>query len=329
MNYSVPSLAQSIDTYHSLELDAHISFDDVIMKVSEENHELQIALWENNNNEIKSEARDVLVNVLSVAARLIDLDSLSLTKEASSDRINADIALWLRQTAMFRWRYSRGSTSIGEYLATTSRLVSSLISLIGVSDVSSIVSESISKFRTRIQDYLPDICLDDHITAYPDFPKPGILFRDIAPLLADPEALRYAGFEIARHAKDADIIAGLDARGFIFGTLVAQILGKPFVMIRKKGKLPGETIWTDYSLEYGNNSIEIQKDAIKTGERVVIIDDLLATGGTLLAASELVEKVWWKVEKLLCLIGLNDPGLLAMSSRKSLEKYNTETILQY
>lgn len=329
MNYSISSLTQSIDTYHSFELDAHISLDDVIMKVSEENHELQIALWENNTNEIKSEARDVLVNILSVSARLVDINSLSLIQDVSSDKINADIALWLRQTAMLRWRYSRGSASIGEYLETTSRLVSSLVALIGISDVSGIVSESISKFRTRIQDYLPNIDLNDHIALYPDFPKPGILFRDISPLLADPDALRYAGFEIAKYVKNADIIAGLDARGFIFGTLVAQILEKPFVMIRKKGKLPGETLWTDYSLEYGNNSIEIQKNAIKNWDKVAVIDDLLATGWTLGAAAELIEKVWGKIESLICLIWLDDPFLLELPSRKALSRYKVETILQY
>jgi adenine phosphoribosyltransferase len=139
------------------------------------------------------------------------------------------------------------------------------------------VKVSTEKFRSRVTEYLPDIRLEDHIASYPDFPKPGILFRDISPLLAYPEALRYASFEMAKAAKDADVIAGLDARGFIFATRVAEILDKPFVMVRKKGKLPGETVGTDYSLEYGNNSIEIQKDAIKPGAKVALIDDLLAT----------------------------------------------------
>ena len=101
---------------------------------------------------------------------------------------------------------------------------------------------SLDKFRSRVREYLPDIDLRDHIAEYPDFPKPGILFRDISPLLAHPEVLRYASYEIARHAQDADVIAGLDARGFIFGTRVAEILGRPFVIIRKKGKLPGITV---------------------------------------------------------------------------------------
>lgn len=96
------------------------------------------------------------------------------------------------------------------------------------------VDDSTRKFRSRISAYLPEIQLENYVRACPDFPKPGILFRDIAPLLADPEALRYAGFELAKKSRDADIIVGLDARGFIFGALVAQILEKPFVMIRKK-----------------------------------------------------------------------------------------------
>lgn len=137
--------------------------------------------------------------------------------------------------------------------------MSHLVLLSGKSLPSDTVLSSIEKFRSRVQAYLPDINLEDYIDAYPDFPKPGILFRDIAPLLASPEALRYAGFELAKKSRDADVIVGLDARGFIFGTLVAQILEKPFVMIRKKGKLPGATIGTDYSLEYGDNSIEIQE----------------------------------------------------------------------
>jgi adenine phosphoribosyltransferase len=103
--------------------------------------------------------------------------------------------------------------------------------------------------------------------------------------------MQFACFELAKRAKNADVIAGLDARGFLFGIPVAQILNKPFVMIRKKGKLPGKTISTDYSLEYGENTIEIQGNAIQSGRNVVIVDDLLATGGTLLAAASLIEKI--------------------------------------
>lgn len=174
---------------------------------------------------------------------------------------------------------------------TLSELIGILLPLTRRTSLSPVITESITKFHSRVTEYLPDIRLEDHILSYSDFPKPGILFRDISPLLAHPEALRYAGYELARHAQDADVIAGLDARGFIFGTLVAQILEKPFVMIRKKGKLPGPTVGTDYSLEYGENSIEIQKDAIKPGQKVALVDDLLATGGTLEAAAQLIEKV--------------------------------------
>lgn len=148
------------------------------------------------------------------------------------------MAVWSRDVSARRKRYSRDTFSEDVYKKNLTSLVSLLLTLSGKSDIASVVSDSIGKFRSRIAAYLPDIHLEDYITAYPDFPKPGILFRDIAPLLADPEALRYAGFELAKKSRDADIIVGLDARGFIFGTLVAQILEKPFVMIRKKGKLP-------------------------------------------------------------------------------------------
>lgn len=329
MNLNTQSITPLLNEYRSLELDAHISLDDVIMKVSEENHELQTALRDNDTPEIKSEARDVLINVLSVSARLIDLNYLNLAQDTDPQSINDDIALWIRQTAILRWRYSRGNTSITEYSETTSRLVSSLIHLIDEPSISSVISSSIAKLRNRIQEYLPDIRLEDSIDAYPDFPKPGILFRDIAPLLADPEALRYAGFELAKKSRNADVIVGLDARGFIFGTLVAQILEKPFVMIRKKGKLPWKTLWTDYSLEYGDNSIEIQENAIEAGKRVVIIDDLLATGGTFLAAAKLVEKVGGKVEKLVSLISLDEAWLLNHPSRLALSAYSCDSVLSY
>ena len=329
MNNIAHSIAPLIGEYRSLELDAHVSLDDAIMKVSEENYELQIAIWEHNILEIKSEAQDVLINILSVSSRLIDIENLSSRQEADLSSIDALVALWIRQTAILRWRYSRGKVSIQEYVITTSHLVSSLIQLIDNANIVNVISASVEKFRNRTKEYLPNISLRDHIDSYPDFPKPGILFRDIAPLLVSPEALRYAGFEIAKHAKDADVIVGLDARGFIFGTLVAQILDKPFMMIRKKWKLPGETIGRDYSLEYGSNSIEIQKDVIKDWDKVAVIDDLLATGGTLGAAAELIEKVWGKIESLICLIRLDDPLLLDLPSRKALSKYKVETILQY
>lgn len=139
--------------------------------------------------------------------------------------------------------------------------------------------------------------------------------------------MQFACFELAKRAKNADAIAGLDARGFLFGIPVAQILGKPFVMIRKKWKLPGKTIGTSYSLEYGESSIEIQEWTITKGQNIVIIDDLLATGGTLLAATSLVEKVGGRVDGVLALIWLDE--LMEHPLRQQLNSYRNESIIQY
>lgn len=323
------SLSSAITLHHDLELEAHISLDDVILKAYEEAQELSVALQNGDANEIQKEARDVLVNVLSVAAKITDIDALNPVKPDPAFDILSLIARFGRETASLRNRYSRENISLESYDKTVSEIIGYLLPLIG-DTVETSVKVSSEKFRARIREYLPDIHLEDHIAGYPDFPKPGILFRDISPLLAHPEALRYASFEMAKHAKDADVIAGLDARGFVFATRVADILGKPFVMVRKKGKLPGETVGTDYSLEYGNNSIEIQKDAIKPGMKVALIDDLLATGGTLGAAVELILKVGAKVSSLVCLISLDEPFLANMASRESLEsKFRVKSILHY
>jgi adenine phosphoribosyltransferase len=317
-----------LDEYRALELHAHISPDDVLLKVAEEGHELMKAVEENNAPEIEKEAQDVLINVVSIASRL-NL-SISPWKDSSFDGKLSDlIALWIRQVRSLEGKYSREKVSLEVSQKTTDLLIAKLLRLSGKESLTDVVSDSIEKFRKRTNDYLPNINLEDFIAAYPDYPKPWILFRDISPLLANPEALKYASYEMAKHAQDADIIAGLDARGFIFGARVAEILGKPFVMVRKKGKLPGKTVGVDYSLEYGDNSIEIQEDAIPPGSKVAIVDDLLATGGTLAAAASLVEKVGGKVEALICLIALDEPFLLEQPARKSLDNYRVESVLHY
>jgi adenine phosphoribosyltransferase len=140
----------------------------------------------------------------------------------------------------------------------------------------------------------------------PDFPKPGILFKDITPILGNPELFREAvAIFVARHAgKGIGKIAAIDARGFIFGGAVAEKLGVGFVPIRKKGKLPYQTLDESYDLEYGSNSISVHVDAFRPGEKVVILDDLLATGGTAAAAARLVERAGGKVVEIDFLIEL-------------------------
>jgi adenine phosphoribosyltransferase len=148
--------------------------------------------------------------------------------------------------------------------------------------------------------------LKKHIRAIPDFPKPGILFYDISTLLAHPDAWhatvdRLTG-EMLRH--NPDILVGIESRGFLVAAPLAYQLGCGFVMVRKKGKLPGPTIPYTYDLEYGTDTIEIQADGIKPGQRVIVMDDLLATGGTMAAAINLVRKVGGEVVSAACIIEL-------------------------
>jgi adenine phosphoribosyltransferase len=148
------------------------------------------------------------------------------------------------------------------------------------------------------------------IRTIPDFPKKGIMFRDITTLLKDPLGLketvdifydRYSG-------KGIDVVVGIEARGFILGSAIAYRLGVGFVPIRKKGKLPGETVACEYELEYGKDVVEIHKDALKKGDNVLLVDDLLATGGTCLAAARLVEKLEAKVHEIAFVVDLPDIG---------------------
>ena len=130
----------------------------------------------------------------------------------------------------------------------------------------------------------------DLIRVITDFPKPGIIFKDITPLLADAKALNDCCEKIASYAKDADYIAGIEARGFILASAVAVLSGKGFIPIRKSGKLPGQVISQSYELEYGQATLEIHSDLVPAGKKVLIVDDVFATGGTALASVELIEK---------------------------------------
>lgn len=148
------------------------------------------------------------------------------------------------------------------------------------------------------------------IRTIPDYPKKGIMFRDITTLFEDAEGLRDVidSFAAEFQDKKIDMIAGIEARGFIIGPAVALALGVGFVTIRKQGKLPAQTIGVEYELEYGTDVIEIHKDAVKPGSRVLIMDDLIATGGTALAAIDLIEKVGAEVAGCAFIIDLPDLG---------------------
>ena len=156
------------------------------------------------------------------------------------------------------------------------------------------------------------------IRTVPHYPKQGVMFRDITTLLKDPVGLRVTIDELARRYQDMKIdkVAGIESRGFILGAPLAYVLGKGFIPIRKKGKLPAETIGHDYELEYGTDRIEIHTDAIDKGERVLLVDDLIATGGTAEAACKLIEKIGGKIVECCFVIDLPDIG-----GRTRLEKH--------
>ena len=166
---------------------------------------------------------------------------------------------------------------------------------------------------------------EDYVRSIKDFPEEGIIFRDVTTVISDPDGLKL-GIDKMQELIDTDydIVVGLEARGFIFGTPIAYNMNKAFVPVRKKGKLPCETIEEEYELEYGKATIEIHKDAIKPGQKVVIVDDLLATGGTTKAAINLVEALGGEVVKVIFLI-----ELAGLNGREKLKDYNVDSVIIY
>ena len=168
--------------------------------------------------------------------------------------------------------------------------------------------------------------LEDYVITIPDFPEPGIMFRDITSVIQDPDGLRLAIDGLMDRLKDVDhdLIIGPESRGFIFGVPVAYLEHKGFVPVRKKGKLPRETISCKCDLEYGQAEIEIHKDAIRPGQKVDIVDDLMATGGSAQAAAKLVEALGGKVVKMVFVM-----ELAGLQGRKKLEGYDVDSLIIY
>lgn len=168
--------------------------------------------------------------------------------------------------------------------------------------------------------------IEEYVRSIPDFPEPGIIFRDVTSILQDADGLKLAIDSMQEFLKDTDVdvIVGTESRGFIFGVPIAYNLHKPFVPVRKKGKLPCETVSMSYDLEYGSAEIEMHKDSIKPGQKVVLIDDLIATGGTIEAAAKLVEELGGEVVKIIFLM-----ELAGLKGRERLAKYDVESVIIY
>jgi adenine phosphoribosyltransferase len=168
--------------------------------------------------------------------------------------------------------------------------------------------------------------LEEYVRSIPDFPEEGIIFRDVTSVLQDADGLHLAIDSMQELLKDVDfdVVVGAESRGFVFGTPIAYNLHKPFVLVRKKGKLPCETISKEYDLEYGSAVIEMHKDSIKPGQKVVLVDDLIATGGTIQAAAELVESLGGEVVKIIFLM-----ELAGLKGREKLAKYDVASVICY
>ena len=168
--------------------------------------------------------------------------------------------------------------------------------------------------------------VEDYVRSIPDFPEPGIIFRDITTVLQDPDGQKLAidGLKDRLDGVDFDVVVGAESRGFIFGAPLAYEFGKGFVPVRKKGKLPCETVCAKYDLEYGSAEIEMHKDSIKPGQKVVVVDDLIATGGTIEAAIKLIESLGGEVVKVLFLM-----ELAGLNGREKLKGYDVESVITY
>lgn len=168
--------------------------------------------------------------------------------------------------------------------------------------------------------------IEDYVRSIPDFPEPGIVFRDVTSILQDKDGLKMAIDQMQDMLKglEFDAIIGPESRGFIFGVPIAYNLNKAFIPIRKKGKLPCETISMDYDLEYGKATIEVHKDAIKPGQKVVIVDDLIATGGTIEAITKLITMLGGEVVKIIFLMELK-----GLEGRKKLDGFDVDAVIQY
>ncbi len=168
--------------------------------------------------------------------------------------------------------------------------------------------------------------LEDYVTTIPDFPKKGIMFRDVTTIIQDPAGFKLAidGLADALDGVDFDCVAGSESRGFIFGAPVAYKLDKGLILFRKKGKLPRKVVSQEYDLEYGTATLEVHEDSIKPGDKVVIVDDLIATGGTVEAMVRMVEKLGGEVVKILFIMELK-----GLEGRKKLSNYDVVSLIEY
>ena len=318
--------------YKDIEFSAHVELDDVLNKVTQEAWEMIEAREEGNMEEMYKEASDTLVNIASVAYQLWITPDLEKKESlnVTASKLLIDLADWNTKIQWYRNRFSRQTETIESVTNSTNNLVADILHFSNPElSALEMIQNNLTKFISRAWKYFEEIDLKDYINSVPNFPKEWIDFKDISPLLENRSAMKNMVFEMAERCRNADVIVGLDARWFLFGEAIANLLDKPFVMIRKAWKLPWETIWVEYWLEYWEDVIEIQVWAIQIWQKIALVDDLLATWWTMKAATKLIEKVWWKVESIVFAISLDEQNLINMPERQKLWEYNLDSILKY
>ncbi len=333
-------LAQLLQQNEQLERKAILDLDAIIHKVTQEVSEVLELVHETKHVDLPhliDEIGDVLLNVLSVQYRLEPAFTTFTASEVSTvSPLDIAISLGKRNDLVQKHRgiYARRTIPLNEITQQAQLITGQLLKLAELHagqkfTLEELCKHTLHKFIDRAEAYGPHIDLKEHIRDVQDYPKPGILFKDITPLLKHPRAYKYTIQELCERVKDADVIVWLDARWFIFGGAVAEKLGKPFVPIRKKGKLPYTTIEDSYALEYGEAVQTMHIDALQPGQKVAIIDDLLATGGTVASAIRLIEQGWGIVAGCYFVIGLHIPWADGITGRERIKDYKVETLVDY
>lgn len=334
-NSTKMNIAHLLQRNQKLERKNHISLDAIINKVTQELGEVLEALEANNYNHTIEEIGDVLCNVLSTHVRLFgEEETTNLTTQVKDDKeakqTDMMISLSRRNDAIQKHRHIYSKTEVlpQKVHDVTLEFLSQLVSLAHRidpnSDLASMVFQTVQKFEDRGTVYLPEVDIKKYIIDVQDFPIPGITFKDISPLLRDVNAFEFVVNSLVSQIYDADVVIWLDARGFIFGVVAAAKAGKPFVMARKPWKLPWEIISQEYGLEYGKNELAIQKNAFQKGQKVAVVDDVLATGWSAQAVTKMIEALWAEVHSVNVVITLT-----SLAGREKLGNYNVNSLVDY